>query len=292
MEAVLIFQLLINAVIAGSIYALVGLGFVLLYRGTRIVHFGLGEQATLGAYLVLMLQMFAGLSFAAAIIIALLLSAGIGLLLERWIFRPISQRDILVQIITTLAIGFVIREGLRAFMGPNAWSFPFLLSPDPVQVGGIYFAWANLAVLFAAALVMLMLYGLFTFSRFGKAILACCENRVGAFLVGIPVPSVVSCIWCIASILAALAGILIAPIVTLTPDMGLIAIKGFTAAVLGGFASLPGVVLAGVVLGVMETLAGAYISTAMKDAVTYIALIAIIVVRPQGLLGSIKIKKV
>jgi len=289
---VLIVQLLINAIVAGSIYALIGLGFVLLYRGTKIVHFGLGEQATLGAYLVLMLQMFVGMSFAAAVAASLVLSAVVGLLLDRWILRPISKHDILIQIIATLAIGFVIREGIRALMGPNAWPFPFLLPPDPIQVAGIYFAWSNAAVLIAAAVSMLVLFGLFTFTRFGKAILASCENRIGAFLVGIPVPVVVSSIWCITSVFAALAGILIAPIVTLTPDMGWIAIKGFSAAVLGGFGSLPGVVVAGFTLGVLETLAGTYISTAMKDAITYIALIAIIIVRPHGLFGKAQVSKV
>lgn len=288
----LIVQLLVSAVVAGSVYALVGLAFVLIYRGTRIVHFGLGDQLTLGAYIVVILQVFLGFSFAAAIAGALLLSAGVGMLIDRFILRPISHYDAVIPIIATLAVGLVIREGIRAFMGPNAWAFPFLLPPDPIQIDGIFFAWSNLAILVVALLVLGLLYALFTFSRLGKAIIAACENRVGAFLVGVPVPWMVSFIWCIASVLAAIAGILIAPIVTLTPDMGWIAIKGFAAAVLGGFTSLPGAVLAGFGIGVLETIAGTYISTAMKDAITYIVMIAFIIARPQGILGALRVKKV
>lgn len=285
-------QILLSGVTAGSIYALVALGFVLIHKATRVVHFGLGEQVTLGAYLVIIGQFRTGLPFYPAILLALVAAGAIGFLIERLIMRPIRLRPVLVQVIATLAVGLAIRECLRAFMGPQAWPFRFLLSPDPVRIGGLYFAWANLAIVVASFAVMAALYAFFTSTKLGKAVLAACENQVGAFLMGIPVPTVLSAIWIMASVLAAIAGILIAPIVTLSPEMGLIGIKGFTAAVLGGFNSLPGAVVGGFLLGVIETAAGIYVSTAMKDATTFLLLILVIILKPHGLFGYRAVKKV
>jgi branched-chain amino acid transport system permease protein len=122
--------------------------------------------------------------------------------------------------------------------------------------------------------------------------MAACDNQTGAGIVGIRVSTVFLAIWIIASVLATLAGILVAPVLTLSPDMGLIGIKGFTAAVLGGFDSLPGAVLGGVLLGVLEALGGTYVSSALKDMISYGILIAVIFARPQGILGMPALKKV
>jgi len=177
-------------------------------------------------------------------------------------------------------------------MGPSGWPFEFLLSPAPVSIAGIFFAWSNVATVAASLAVMVALFAFFSYSRLGEAVLAACENQVGAYLVGVPVPRVISLIWVMASVLAAIAGILIAPIVTLSPEMGLIGIKGFTAAVLGGVTSLPGAVAGGFLLGVIETSAGTYVSTAMKDATTFLLLVLVIILRPHGLFGLQSVKKV
>jgi branched-chain amino acid transport system permease protein len=285
-------QVLLSGITSGSIYAIVALGFVLIYKGTRVVHFGLGEQVTLGAYLVIIGQLYAGIPFYPAVGIAIAFAGAFGFLLERFIMRPIRNQPVLVQIIGTLAIGLAIREGLRAFMGPHGWPFQFLLSPAPVSVAGIFFAWANVAIIAASLAVMVALFWFFTYSKLGQAVLAACENSAGAYLVGIPVRRVITFIWVLASVLAAVAGILIAPIITLSPEMGLIGIKGFAAAVLGGFNSLAGAVLGGFLLGVIETATGTYTSTAMKDATTFLLLIIVVILRPHGLLGLQSFKKV
>jgi branched-chain amino acid transport system permease protein len=285
-------QVLLSGITSGSIYAIVALGFVLIYKGTRVVHFGLGEQVTLGAYLVVIGELYAGLPFYPAVAVAIVSAGAIGLLLERCIMRPLRYQPVLVQIIATLAIGLTIREGLRAFMGPHGWPLEFLLSPAPVSAAGIFFAWANIAIVAAALLVMVAWFVFFAYSRLGQAVLAACENPVGAYLVGVPVRRVISLIWIMASVLAAVAGILIAPIITLSPEMGLIGIKGFTAAVLGGFTSLPGAVAGGFLLGVIETATGTYTSSAMKDATTFVVLVLVIILRPHGLFGFEQFKKV
>lgn len=285
-------QIILSGITAGAVYALVALGFVLIYRGTHVIHFGLGEQVALGAYLVILIQLYLALPFWPAIFLALIVAGAVGFLIERLIMRPIKLQPILVQIIATLAIGLGIREGIRALMGPQAWPFEFLLSPVPQSFMGVYFAWANIAIVFASVAVMAGLYVFFAYMKLGRAVLATCQNPTGASLMGIPVPTIVSSIWVMASVLAAIAGILLAPIVTLSPELGLIGIKGFTVAVLGGFTSLPGAVVGGIILGIIETLAGIYVSTAIKDATTYLLLVLIIIARPQGLFGQRMIQKV
>jgi branched-chain amino acid transport system permease protein len=285
-------QIILSGVTAGALYALVALGFVLIYKGTHVIHFGLGEQVALGAYLVVVVQLYIGLPFWLAILVAIVAAGAIGFLIERLVMRPIKLQPILVQIIATLAIGLGIREGVRAVMGPQAWPFEFLLSPVPRSFMGVHFAWANIAIVFASIAVMAALYIFFAHMKLGRAVLATCENPTGASLVGMPVPAILTSIWVMASVLAAIAGILLAPIVTLSPELGLIGIKGFTVAVLGGFTSLLGAVVGGMILGIIETLAGIYISTAMKDATTYLLLALFIIVRPHGLFGQRTVKKV
>lgn len=288
----MLFQAVASGITAGSVYALVALAFVLLYKGTRVVNFGQGEQVMLGGYLVLVLNTFAGLPFGAALVLALLLAGLVGVFIELVILRRIIAAPPLTKIIAMLAVGLILREGARAVMGSNAYPFPFLLSPAPVSVGGVLLTPANLAIVAVSLAVMALFYVFFRYARLGKALRAACENRVAAALVGISVPFVFSAIWALASVLAAVAGVLLAPLVTLTPDMGVVAIKGWVAAVVGGFTSLPGAVVGGIVLGVVETVTGSYLSSALKDGVTYLLLIAILIVRPSGLLERRAVKKV
>jgi branched-chain amino acid transport system permease protein len=285
-------QVLVSGITAGAVYALVALGFVVLHRGTRVVHFGLGDQLTLSAYAVVVGQVFLGLPFWAAILLSLALSAGFGVLIERGVMRPLRGSPLLVMVIATLAIGAAIREAIRVGMGPQPWPIPFVLSPAPFTVGGLVLVPATLAVVGVATVVMLGLFLMLRYTRFGRAIVAVYENPTGAAIVGISVQDVHARLWVLASLLAAVAGILVAPLITLSPDMGTIGIKGFAAAILGGFNSLPGAIAGGLILGILETAAGVYVSTAMKDVVSYGLLIASVLLLPQGLFGKAEARKV
>jgi branched-chain amino acid transport system permease protein len=285
-------QVLVSSITAGAVYALIALGFVLIHKGTGVVHFGYGDQVTFGAYLVLIGQAFWGLPFNVAIVGAIVASVLLGAVIYLAFMWPLRNASLLARIIASLALGTVLREFLRGYMGPSAWPFPFLLSSTSVPVGGILVVPANLAIVGVAIAVLVALYLVFDRSLYGKAILAACENGAGASLVGVHVATVFLLIWILASVLATVAGILVAPLLTLSPDMGLIGIKGFTAAVLGGFNSLPGAVAGGIVLGILEALAGTYVSSALKDMISYAILIAVILIRPQGLFGELTLKKV
>ncbi len=285
-------QVLVSSITAGAVYALIALGFVLIHKGTGVVHFGYGDQVTFGAYLVLIAQVIVGLPFWLSVLAAVLLSVLLGGVIYGGFMWPLRNASLLARIIASLALGTVLREFLRAYMGPNAWPFPFLLSPTAVSIGGILVVPANLAIVGVSLGILGVLFLLFEKTIYGKAIMAACDNRIGASLVGVRVSSVFLAVWVLASVLATLAGILVAPLLTLSPDMGLIGIKGFTAAVLGGFNSLLGAVIGGITLGILEALAGTYISSALKDMISYSILIVVILVRPQGLLGGLTIRKV
>lgn len=285
-------QVLVSSIAAGAVYALIALGFVLIHKGTGVVHFGYGDQVTFGAYLVIMTQVIVGLPFWLAVILALLQSILLGAFIYGAFMWPLRNASLLARIIASLAFGTVLREFLRAFMGPNAWPFPFLLSPTSISVAGILIVPANLAIVGLALGILGLLFVFFEKITYGKAVMAACDNKIGASIVGIRVSNVFLFIWILASVLATMAGILVAPLLTLSPDMGLIGIKGFTAAILGGFDSLPGAVVGGITLGVLEAVAGTYISSALKDMISYSILIAVILVRPQGLLGGLLVKKV
>ncbi|MCG6205527.1 branched-chain amino acid ABC transporter permease [Rhodopseudomonas sp. HC1] len=285
-------QVLVSSITAGAVYALIALGFVLIHKGTGVVHFGYGDQVTFGAYLVLISQMTVGLPFWPAVACALLLSGLLGALIYGGFMWPLRRASLLAQIIASLALGTVLREFVRAYMGPNAWPFPFLLSQNAIPVGGVLVVPANLAIVGISLGLLALLFVLFEKTLYGKAIMAACDNRIGASLIGVRTSTVFLMIWILASVLATIAGVLVAPLLTLSPDMGLIGIKGFTAAVLGGFNSLPGAVIGGIMLGVVEALVGTYISSALKDMISYGILIAVILIRPQGLLGGLLVKKV
>jgi branched-chain amino acid transport system permease protein len=285
-------QVLVSSVTAGAVYALIALGFVLIHKGTGVVHFGYGDQVMFGAYLVLIGQVVLGLTFWLAVLAALVVSALLGAVIYGGFMWPLRNASLLARIIASLALGTVLREFVRAYMGPNAWPFPFLLSQTAVSMAGVLVVPANLAIVGVSLGVLGSLFLLFEKTIYGKAIMAACDNQIGASIVGVRVSTVFLAIWILASVLATLAGILVAPLLTLSPDMGLIGIKGFTAAILGGFSSLPGAVLGGITLGILEALAGTYISSALKDMISYSILIAVILIRPQGLLGGLTIRKV
>jgi branched-chain amino acid transport system permease protein len=287
-----ILQLIANGIPAGVMYSLVALCIVLIHNGTNVVHFGYGDQITLAAYLVVIAQTIFGAPLWLAITASIIISGLFGTFIYLAILAPIRKTPLLVQVIATLAVGTGIREGLRAFMGPDPWPFPALVAPRVFNLGEVFVTSANIAAVAISLLITVALFVFFKVSKYGQAIIAACENAKGASIIGISVTKVFVGIWIVASVLAAVSAILMAPVVTLSPDMGLIAIKGFCAAVLGGFASLPGAIVGGILLGLIETAAGFYISTAAKDVVAYGVLIAVVIFMPQGLFGKPQLKKV
>lgn len=279
-------QVLVSGVILGSLYALTALGFVIIFRATGVINFAQGEMMMIGAMFALILHQDYGLGYVPSFLLALGGAWLMGVLLERVAYRPLLNAPVFTVILSTVAVAQMLRSGVRAFRGNELSLFPPMLSTKPFSVAGITLTPLGIGIVAVSLACLLGFVAFFRFTRIGWAMWATAQNKEAAALVGVSVSRVFSVSWGISAALAAAAGILLAPLITITPDMGVIGIKGFIAAIMGGYSSLYGAVVGGFVLGVVENLAGVYISSGFKDVVTFGVLIAVLILRPAGLFGT------
>lgn len=282
----LFMQAVVSGLTFGSIYGLVGLGYVIVYKATKVLNFALGDLVMLGAMIGLILHVEQQIPYWPTFIAVLIIVAVIGLVIERVAYRPLLKAPHFAIILTTAAIGEIIRSMARIWRGDELRYFPAILSRKPLDIGGIAVSPLGMAIIGIGLALVLIFYLFFNFTTTGKTMRAASQNLDAASLVGIDVPRTFALLWAIASAMAAAAGMLIAPLVLITPEMGNIAIKAFVAAILGGFTSIPGAIVGGLLWGVTENLVGIYISTAFKDVVAFIVLIAVLMVKPAGLFGK------
>ena len=278
-------DLLISGLLAGSLYALVALGLVVIFKATDVVNFAQGELVMAGGYLGILFRNELGWNWISSVLAILACSLVLGLLLERVANRPLMRAQSFTVIIATIALGIILRNIARIIWTDDVYALPPVLPAKPIaQLAGVTLTAQSLFVLLSALGLVGALYGFFQ-TKLGKAMRAVQQNRTGAELVGIELPVIFALTWGVSALLAGAAGFLLAPLVGVSPAMGWIAVKAFVAAIIGGFSSIPGTIAGGFVIGVVENLAGGYISTAMKDIVTYVILIGVLMVRPYGLLG-------
>jgi branched-chain amino acid transport system permease protein len=278
-------QLLVSSLTLGSIYALAALGFAVIYRATDVVNFAQGDLMMLSAMIALVLFRDVHLPYLLVVVMAVGACMIIALGVERIAFRPLLGAPQITVLLSTVAVGQIIRSGVRVFHGDDFGAFPPIVSMEPITVLGVRFTAMNLLVLALTTVALLLFAFLFSRTRMGWAMRATAQNARGAAIVGIRVPTVFSQTWVIAGALAAVAGLLLAPLIIVTPDMGVIANKGFVAAILGGFSSLPGAVVGGLLLGLTENLIGVYVTSAYKDVLVFGLLILLLLLRPSGLFG-------
>jgi branched-chain amino acid transport system permease protein len=285
-------QLLVSSLTLGSVYALAALGFTVIYRATEVVNFAQGELMMLGAMIALILFRDMHLPYALVILMSVGTCVMIAFVVERVAFRPLLGAPQITVLLSTVAVGQIIRSGVRVFHGDDFGIFPSVVGMEPITLLGVRFTALNLLVLALTAVTLLVFVILFSRTRMGWAMRATAQNARGAAIVGISVPKVFSQTWMIAGGLAAVAGILLAPLIIVTPDMGVIANKGFVAAIIGGFSSLPGAVAGGLLLGLAENLIGVYVSSAFKDVFVFALLILFLLIRPRGLFGRKTLNRV
>lgn len=285
-------QIAINSLALGSVYALTALGFVIIFRASDVVNFAQGEMMMLGAMLALVLFRDAHLSYGVAFVISILFCVMGGALVERAAFRPLAGAPEFTILLSTVAVGQIIRSGVRIFFGQEVSSFPGIWSTQPISVLGLRTTALNLGIVAVAIMTLLVFLLMFSFTRIGWAMRAVAQSRRGAAIVGIDISSVNTKVWAMAGGLAAIAGILLAPLIIITPDMGVIGNKGFIAAIIGGFTSLPGAVIGGFALAITENMIGVYVSSAFKDVIVFGLLVLLLIVRPTGLLGRKIVKRV
>jgi branched-chain amino acid transport system permease protein len=287
-----VLHVVVSGLATGSIYALMALALVIVYNATRTLNFAQGEMLMVAAFTAWTAHHALAWPLAAAVVVAVLASAALGFLLERFVIRRSIAATHWDVLIITLGLSLVLRSLAGILWTHDEFPFPSFFPARPVAVGPLRVVPVSLGIIAASLALMLVLYALFTRTRLGRAMRAVAQNQRAARLVGISVERVYSASWVLAAMVGALAGVLIAPVVFLSTKMGVIVINGFTAAVLGGFGSMPGAVLGGMLLGVIENLAPLYLPSGIRHAVPFLLLIGILVVRPAGLLGTVRTRKV
>ena len=280
-------QLVVSGIATGMLYALIALSMTVLYRATTVVNFGHGDLVMVGAYGVLVFTLTVGLPFIPAFLLSIAVLFLIGVAIHLALIRPILDGPHLSLAMMALAAGYALRGGARLEWGQDAMTTPRPYAQDAYFVGGVVFTTDDIVITAVVLVLLALLFVVFYLTRFGKIIQAIFQNQRGAALVGINVNAFQALMWGIGAALAAVGGMLLALIVLVTPDMGVwTLVRGFAAMTLGGFGSLHGAVIGGIVLGILEKLLGFYVSTAFIDITAYIVTIVVLLIRPRGLFGQ------
>ena len=281
-------QTLISGLSLGSIYALIALGYTMVYGIAKMLNFAHGDIIMVGAYAVITAVFTMGLPSFIAILISIALCALLGIVIEFLAYRPLRQAQPLAVLITAIGVSYLLQNLALLIYGSEQKAFPTIVALPTVHIGGVYIDGITLATLVVTAVIMVALSLFINKTRMGKAMRAVSEDKEAAELMGISVNRTITVTFAIGSALAGVAAIFYGAAYTyIRPTTGAMpGIKAFTAAVFGGIGSIPGAMLGGILLGVIEQLSKTYISTLWADAIVFGVLVVVLVVKPTGLLGK------
>lgn len=287
-----VLQLLISGISLGCVYGLIALGFVLVYKATEMVNFAQGDIMMLGAFIAYTYMNVLGMPFLWGVPATIATMAVFGVLIERVALRRMIGEPPFAVLMVTIGLGFIFRAAAGAIWGNEPKSITSPLTGGVLRVGELTVGYENLAVIAGTAVLCAALYAFFRFTRLGIAMQATSQNQLAAFYVGIPVKRIFSIVWALSAAIAAVAGILVAPVSLIDPTIGFIGIKAFAAAIVGGFGSLPGAIVGGLIVGIAEQFAGLYGPAGSADMSAYVILLLMLFVRPEGLFATLQRKKV
>ncbi|NOX51413.1 MAG: branched-chain amino acid ABC transporter permease [Gammaproteobacteria bacterium] len=287
-----VLQLFISGISQGCVYGLIALGFVLIYKATEMVNFAQGDIMMLGAYVAITFINIWDWPFYWAFPATVLVMAAVGVVLERVLLRPMIGEPHFAVLMLTIGLGFVLRAAAGAIWGnePRALQTPYV--GEVLRLGEAVIGYENLAIIIGTTVLCFLMWVFFRFTRVGIAMQAASQNQLAAFYVGIPVKRMYSLVWALSAAIAAVAGILTAPVSLVDPLIGFVGIKAFAAAIVGGFGSMPGAIIGGLLIGVVEQFAGLYLPPGFADMSAYVLLLVMLVIRPQGLFATMQKKKV
>lgn len=279
-------QFLFSGVTVGATYALAALGFTLIYNASNVINFAQGEFIMLGGMLAVFFAQM-GLPLPVVLLLAVLLPAVVGVLVEKLAIEPVKGAETVTLIIITIGASLVIRGIVQVWLGKNTFSLPAFSGDAPIEILGATLLPQSLWVLGITALVVVALWYFFNRTLQGKAMLATSFNRTAAELVGINTSWVLFMSFAMSAALGALGGILITPITLTSYDVGImLGLKGFVAAVVGGLGNGLGAVVGGLLVGILEAMGAGYISSAYKDAIPFVLILLILFFMPRGLFGG------
>lgn len=285
-------QLVINGAAAGCIYGLIALGFVLIYKATEMVNFAQGDIMMLGGFAAFTAISAFGLNYWLGALVAVIVTAIFGYLLDAFILRRVIGQPQFAVVMLTLGLGFIFRAFAGIVWGYDSVGFETPFTNRTVRLGGVVLGQDNVSIIVGTVLLCLVLYLFFNKTRLGIAMQAASQNQLAAYYMGIPVRTIFSLIWAISAGVAAVAGILLSPVSLIDVNMGFLGIKAFAAAVLGGFGSIPGALVGGVIVGVVEQLAGYFLPAGSQELTANVVLLAVLILRPQGLFSETIRKRV
>jgi len=287
-------QLVVSGLANGSVYGLIALGFVLIYKATEAVNFAQGDFMMLGAFITIWLTnpQYLGINFWVAVPIAILIMGVLGYLLDVVVIRRLFGQPQIAVVILTIALGFIIRFGVGAIWThePQLLETPF--AGMEMRLGGLVLGFEELAVVLVTLILTLSLYLFFRRAKLGKAMQAASQNQLAAYYVGIPVKRIQSLVWALAGVVAAVAGVLFASKGAIDPSTGLLGIKAFAAAVIGGFGSLPGALIGGLIIGLVEPFAAYALPSGYSQIAPYAIMLLVLIFKPAGLFDQMQNKKV
>ncbi|HWW49557.1 MAG TPA: branched-chain amino acid ABC transporter permease [Xanthobacteraceae bacterium] len=279
-------QFLLSGITVGAVYALIALGFTIIYNASDVVNFAQGEFVMLGG-MITVFTYAAGLPLPLAAIVAIVLTAGVGVLLNKLAIEPARGAPVVSLIIITIGASIFIRGVAQVVFDKQLHRFPAFSGDAPIAVLGATILPQSLWVIAGAMAVFVGLYLFFTRTLLGRAVLATANNRMAAQLVGINTKYVMTLSFALSAAIGALGGVLVTPITLVSYDVGIgLALKGFAAAMLGGMGNPKGALVGGILLGIIEALTAGYISSQYKDAAAFVVIIAVLFAMPNGLFAK------
>ncbi|MFL5286974.1 MAG: branched-chain amino acid ABC transporter permease [Rhodopila sp.] len=285
-DAARILQLIVNGAASGCIYGLIALGFVLIYKATEMVNFAQGDIMMLGGFAAFSFITWFGLPYWIGGVLAIVVTAAFGYALDAVVLRRVIGQPQFAVVMLTLGLGFIFRAAAGITWGYDSVGFNTPFTNTTVDIGGLVLGEDNLSIIVGTVLLCIVLYLFFSKTRLGVAMQAASQNQLAAYYMGIPVRTIFSLIWAISAGVACLAGILLSPVSMIDVNMGGLAIKAFAAAVIGGFGSIPGSLIGGVIVGIVEQFAGYELPAGFQEVTANVVLLGMLLIRPQGLFAE------
>jgi len=285
-------QVILSGIATGCIYSLMALGLTLIYKSTEHVNFAQGEMSMISGFVAFTCFHLVRFPLVPSLLLALLSSIGLGLLMERLLVRPAIRAPHFNIFIITLGASIVMQSFAGLVWSYDQFPFPALFPKKSIAFGIIRMDTVSLGIIATTALLMLLLFLFFKYTKVGTAMRAVSQSQNAALLMGISVKRSFALTWAISGFISGIAALLIAPVIFLSTRMGLVVINGFAAGILGGWGSIPGAVLGGIGLGILENIAPYYFPSQVRNIIPFAVLVGVLVIKPTGIMGEERRKRV
>ncbi len=287
-------QIIVSGLIFGCIYGLVALGMILIFKTTDVVNFAQGEMSMISTFICFVFLSRLGLGYIPSLLLALVFAFIFGALIYLLFMKHVQTAHHLNQMVLTLGLFLIINGVVGLIWGYHPTSFPTAVVGEPIKIGSVFISPNEIFIVSITFVLMALFYLLFKYSKIGLAMRSSATDIMAAKLMGIKVSVVFMATWAVGAVLGGVAGILTAPITFLSPHMMFdVLVMAFASAVLGGFISLPGAIVGGLIVGIFENLVSYYVAPEMKLVFTFVLIILVLYIRPQGIFGGVKyVKKV